>query len=245
MPRRAWQEAFHRERMRAGRSDAGTSGIVEARAALSARKCHQRYMANMSGKNGISTDKTVFLSLLAGETRLCPDKSPMLRRANAHQLPVGRGHCLTKARCSLCRRGHKPNTCDNSGGRQCADRQAYDGFTCRPGGTGKTFNSLCTTMLSATAAVPRRRASASVSSCYTRHRMPSASPLSPPWHKRSTLQYLPGGVLGVHFLDNALKNAVLVEDECSPERPQCGLPVHFLLTPRAEGLEHLRGGVRK
>ncbi len=60
---------------------------------------------NMSGKNGISTDKTVFLSLLAGETRLCPDKSPMLRRANAHQLPVGRGHCLTKARCSLCRRG--------------------------------------------------------------------------------------------------------------------------------------------
>ena len=35
-------------------------------------RCH------MSGKNGISTDKTVFLSLLAGETRLCPDKSPML-----------------------------------------------------------------------------------------------------------------------------------------------------------------------
>ena len=132
---------------------------------------------NMSGKNGISMDKTVFLSLLAGETRLCPDKSPMLRRANAHQLPVGRGHCLTKARCSLCRRGHKPNTCDNSGGRQCADRQAYDGFTCRPGGTGKTFNSLCTTMLSATATV---RASASVSSCYTRHRMPSAPLLCRP-----------------------------------------------------------------
>lgn len=75
--------------------------------------------------------------------------------------------------------------------------------------------------------------------------LPSAPPLSPPWHKRSTLQYLPGGVLGVHFLDNALKNAVLVEDECSPERPQCGLTVHFLLTPGAEGLEHLRGGVRK
>ena len=35
-------------------------------------------MANMSGKNGISTDKTVSLSLLADETRLCPDKSPML-----------------------------------------------------------------------------------------------------------------------------------------------------------------------
>ena len=56
----------------------------------------------MSGKNGIPTDKTVFLSLLAGETRLCSDKSPMLRRANAHQLPPGRGHCLTKARCPLC-----------------------------------------------------------------------------------------------------------------------------------------------
>ena len=95
----------------------------------------------------------MFLSLWSGETRLCPDKSPMLRRANAHQLPVGRGHCLTKARCSLCRRGHKPNTCDNSGGRQGADRQVDDGFTCRPGGTGKTFNLLCTTMLSATARV--------------------------------------------------------------------------------------------
>ena len=58
---------------------------------------------NMSGKNGISMDRTVFLSLLAGETRLCPDKSPMLRNANAHQLPPGRGHCSTKARCSLCR----------------------------------------------------------------------------------------------------------------------------------------------
>ena len=85
-----------------GRRDFG-KGM--ARAALSARKCHQRYMANMSGKNGISTDQTVFLSLLAGETRLCPDKSPMLRRANAHQLPPGRGHCLTKARCFLRRRG--------------------------------------------------------------------------------------------------------------------------------------------
>ena len=102
-----------------------------------------------------------------------------------------------------------------------------DGCRREPCGTGKAFNSLCTTMLSTTAAVP------------------SAPPLSPPWHKRSTLQYLPGGVLGVHFLDNALKNAVLVEDECSPERSQCGLTVHFLLSPRAEGLEHLRGGVRK
>ncbi len=182
--------------------------------------------------------QNVFLSLLAGETRLCPDKSPMLRRANAHQLPPGRGHCLTKARCSLCRRGHKPtHTCDNSGGGQGADRQADDGFTCPNIGTGKTFNSLCTTMLSATATVPRLYRQ--------RHRMPSTPPLSPPWHKRSALQYLPGGVLGVHFLDNALKNAVLVEDECTPERPQGGLPVHLLLTPRAEGLEHLRGGVCK
>ena len=192
----------------------------------------------------------MFLSLLAGETRLCPDKSPMLRRANAHQLPVGRGHCLTKARCSLCRRGHKPNTCDNSGGRQCADRQAYDDFTCRPGGTGKTFNSLCTTMLSATAAVPSLpprlcRLATRATVCRPRRCCAARASSQPSMAQRSTLQYLPGGVLGVHFLDNALKNAVLVEDECSPERPQCGLTVHFLLTPRAEGLEHLRGGVRK
>ena len=77
-------------------------GEGKARAALSARKCHQRCTQYVRC-NSISTDKTVFLSLLAGETRLCPDKSPMLRRANAHQLPPGRGHCLTKARCYLCR----------------------------------------------------------------------------------------------------------------------------------------------
>ena len=95
------------ERMRTGRSDAGTSGK-----ARHARHFPPENATNDTWQyvrcNSISTDKTVFLSLLAGETRLCPDKSPMLRRANAHQLPVGRGHCLTKARCSLCRRGHKP-----------------------------------------------------------------------------------------------------------------------------------------
>ena len=69
------------------------------------RKCRQRCMAICPVKTAFPRTKTVFLSLLAGETRLCPDKSPMLRRANAHQLPLGRGHCLTKARCSLCRRG--------------------------------------------------------------------------------------------------------------------------------------------
>ena len=41
-------------------------------------------MANMSGKNGISTDKTVFLSLLAGETRLCPDKRQILPPRHGH-----------------------------------------------------------------------------------------------------------------------------------------------------------------
>ena len=47
---------------------------------------------NMSGKNGISTDKTVFLSLLAGETRLCPDKSPMLPLPTGAQFgPFGGG----------------------------------------------------------------------------------------------------------------------------------------------------------
>ena len=106
------QVAFLRERMRTGRSDAGTSGK-----ARHARHFPPENATNDTWQyvryNSISTDETVFLSLWSGETRLCPDKSPMLRRANAHQLPVGRGHCLTKARCSLCRRGHKPNTCDN------------------------------------------------------------------------------------------------------------------------------------
>ncbi len=37
-----------------GRWDFGKGKV---RSALSARKCRQRYMANMSGKNGISTDK--------------------------------------------------------------------------------------------------------------------------------------------------------------------------------------------
>ena len=39
------------------------------------------------------------------------------------------------------------------GGRQGADRQADDGFTCPHIGTGKTFNLLCTKVLSATARV--------------------------------------------------------------------------------------------
>ena len=90
------------ENGRVGRWDFGKG---KARAALSARKSRQRYMAICLVKTAFLRTKTVFLSLLAGETRLCPDKSPMLRRANAHQLPVGRGHCLTKARCSLCRHG--------------------------------------------------------------------------------------------------------------------------------------------
>ena len=46
----------------------------------------------MSGKNGISKDKTVFLSLLAGETRLCSDKSPMLPLPGLDKLYVGSGN---------------------------------------------------------------------------------------------------------------------------------------------------------
>ena len=75
------------ENGRVGRWDFGKG---KARAALSTRKCHQRYMAICPVKRHFY-GQNVFLSLLAGETRLCPDKSPMLRRANAHQLPPGRG----------------------------------------------------------------------------------------------------------------------------------------------------------
>ena len=131
--------------------------------------------------------------------------------------------------------------------RASSSRNAGTGLTPGGGGcrrepceAGKTFNSLCTTILSATTTV---RALCRLATRATECRPRLLSALH--GTKRSTLQYLPGGVLGVHFLDNALKNAVLVENECSPERPQCGLTVHFLLTPRAEGLEHLRGGVRK
>ncbi len=149
---------------------------------------------NMSGKNGISTDKTVHPEPFSRRNAPLPGQKPDAQTRQCSSTAARTRALFDKARCSLCRRGHKPNTC------------------------GKRLRS----------ARPVPRASS-----------------QPPWHKRSTLQYLPGGVLGVHFLDNALKNAVLVEDECTPERPQCGLTVHFLLTPRAEGLEHLRGGVRK
>ena len=54
------------------------------------------------------------------------------------------------------------------------------------------------------------------------------------------LKDLPGGVLGVDFLDDADQDAVLVEDEGAPEGAEGGLPVQLLLAPGAEGLEHLR-----
>ncbi len=59
----------------------------------------------------------------------------------------------------------------------------------------------------------------------------------------SNFQYLPGGVLGVHLLDDAFQNTVLIEDERAPERSLCGFAVHLLLAPDTERLEHFGGGV--
>ena len=72
-----------------------------------------------------------------------PSNSPMYTRAHRHP----------QQRC------HPGISWPFGGGRQGADRQADDGFTCPYIGTGKTFNSLCTTMLSATARVPSGRGS--------------------------------------------------------------------------------------
>ena len=146
MPQRAWQEPPGvNENGQVGRWDFGKG---KARAALSARKCHQRYMA-ICPVYSISTDKTVFLSLLAGETRLCPDKNPMLRRANAHQLPPGRGHCSTKARCSLCRRGAQ--RVGFAGGREVSDNERNNDLSCLVLLTGKVLFCLIVRVLSATA----------------------------------------------------------------------------------------------
>ena len=57
------------------------------------------------------------------------------------------------------------------------------------------------------------------------------------------LQNLPGGILGFHFLDDALQNAILGEDEGAPQSSQRGFSVHLLLAPGAEGLQHLGGRV--
>ena len=59
------------------------------------------------------------------------------------------------------------------------------------------------------------------------------------------LQDLPGGVFGVDFFDDALEEAVFIEDEGAAEGAEGGFAVHFLLAPGAEGLEHFRGGVRE
>ena len=75
-PQRAWQEPPGvNENGQVGRWDFGKG---KARAHTFRQKMPPTIHGNLSGKNGISTDKTVFLTLLAGETRLCPDKSPML-----------------------------------------------------------------------------------------------------------------------------------------------------------------------
>ena len=138
--------------MRTGRSDAGTSG----------RARHARHFPPENATNdtwqyvrcnSISTDKTVFLSLLAGETRLCPDKNPMLRRTNAHQLPPGRGHCSTKARCSLCRRGAQ--RVGFAGGREVSDNERNNDLSCLVLLTGKVLFCLIVRVLSATAVYGR------------------------------------------------------------------------------------------
>ena len=78
MPRRVWQEPPGvNESGQVGRWDFGKG---KARAALSAKNATNDTWQYVRC-NSISTDKTVFLSLLAGEMRLCPDKRPMLRRA--------------------------------------------------------------------------------------------------------------------------------------------------------------------
>ena len=52
------------------------------------------------------------------------------------------------------------------------------------------------------------------------------------------LEDLPGGVLGVDFLDDALEDAVFIEDEGAAERAEDRFPVHFLFAPGSEGLQH-------
>ncbi len=61
------------------------------------------------------------------------------------------------------------------------------------------------------------------------------------WH--GGLQDLPGSVLGVDFLDDALEGAVFIEDEGAAERAEDRFPVHFLFAPGSEGLQHLGRGV--
>mgnify|MGYP007049952407 CR=1 FL=1 len=66
-----------------------------------------------------------------------PSDSPMYTRAHRHP----------QQRC------HPGISGPFGGGRQGADRQEDDGFTCPHIGTGKTFNSLCTKVLSTTTRV--------------------------------------------------------------------------------------------
>ena len=59
------------------------------------------------------------------------------------------------------------------------------------------------------------------------------------------VQYLRGGVLCVHLLDDPDKNPVLVEDKCPAQRTLYGFAVHLLFSPGAEVLKHLRRCVGK
>ena len=63
------------------------------------------------------------------------------------------------------------------------------------------------------------------------------------------LQNLPGGVLGVHLLDDPLQHPVLVKNKRPPKRAEDGLSVH-LFSPQApkacnievEGSDNKRNG---
>lgn len=54
---------------------------------------------------------------------------------------------------------------------------------------------------------------------------------------------LGGMVLGVHFVNDALEDALLVEDEGLAERAHRDLAVVLLLAPCTESLEHCGCGV--
>ena len=54
---------------------------------------------------------------------------------------------------------------------------------------------------------------------------------------------LGGSVLGVNLFYDALKDAFIAEDEGSAESAHSGFAIHLLLSPGAEILEHLGGGV--
>ena len=57
------------------------------------------------------------------------------------------------------------------------------------------------------------------------------------------VENLGGGVFGVHFFYDALKDAFVAEDESSSEGAHSGFAIHFLFSPGSEVLKHLGSGV--